>query len=54
LENLNIFAYQLETKVQEHSSARESLLNQCLEIFEKIGAKKYIEKVLEKKKLLTT
>jgi len=25
-----------------------------LEIFEKIGAKKYIEKVLEKKKLLTT
>ena len=43
----------LERDQEDDREKAHSLLNQALEIFEKIGAKKDIEKVIAKKKLLT-
>jgi len=43
----------LEREQEGDRGKAHSLLNQALEIFEKIGAKKDIEKVIAKKKLLT-
>ena len=43
----------LERDQEGDREKAHSLLNQALEIFEKIGAKKDIEKIIAKKKLLT-